>query len=114
MKRANLAFSLSPMEVVAFGSFGQQKLGPPPVDEPGVYFQDWAMPHISDDALELCLMGRLTETEVAPLDEHLLICEECRNRVQETETYIAAMRALLERRETEGVAIHIFVSQLVH
>jgi anti-sigma factor RsiW len=57
------------------------------------------MPHISDDVLELYLMGRLTEMEIAPLEEHLLTCEECRNRLEGTETYIAAMRALLRRQE---------------
>ncbi len=58
-----------------------------------------AMPHISDDVVELYLMGRLNEPEVAPLEEHLLICEDCRNRLEETETCFAAMRAVLKRQE---------------
>ena len=59
----------------------------------------WAMPHLSDDLLELYVMGRLDEPELAPLEEHLLICEECRNRLEGTETYIAAMRAVLRQQE---------------
>ncbi|MGD1097102.1 MAG: zf-HC2 domain-containing protein [Bryobacteraceae bacterium] len=57
------------------------------------------MPHISDDQLELYLMGRLNEQELAPLEEHLLICEECRDRLEKTEAYIAAMRAILRRQQ---------------
>jgi anti-sigma factor ChrR (cupin superfamily) len=37
--------------------------------------------HPSDGLLERYSMGRLTEAETAPLEEHLLICEECRNRL---------------------------------
>lgn len=59
------------------------------------------MPHISDDVLELYLMGRLTEMEMAPLEEHLLICEDCRNRLEEAETYLAAMRALKRQEGPE-------------
>jgi anti-sigma factor ChrR (cupin superfamily) len=36
--------------------------------------------HPSEDLLERYFNGRLTEAEVAPLEEHLLICGECRNR----------------------------------
>ena len=67
------------------------------------------MPHISDDQLELYLMGRLNEQELAPLEEHLLICEECRDRLEKTEAYIAAMRAILRRqkgRKSDGPGVH--------
>ena len=40
---------------------------------------------------------------MAPLDEHLLICEECRNRLALMDSDIAAIReALRLRRETRG------------
>jgi len=44
-------------------------------------------------------MGRLKEEEMAPLEEHLLICDECRNRLMATDRDIAAIRQALRRRE---------------
>ena len=55
--------------------------------------------HASDDLLELYSMGRLKEEEMAPLEEHLLICDECRNRLMATDREIAAIREALRRRE---------------
>jgi hypothetical protein len=49
--------------------------------------------HASDDDLERYAMRTLLEAELEPLEEHLLICAECRERLDETETYVAAMRA---------------------
>jgi hypothetical protein len=45
-------------------------------------------------------MGKLPESESAPLEEHLLICEECQGRLKATYSYIAAMReALRDQRD---------------
>ena len=34
--------------------------------------------HISDDDLERLILGTITdEAELAPLEEHLLVCDEC-------------------------------------
>jgi len=38
-------------------------------------------------------MQTLPEAELAPLEEHLLICAECRDRLEATERYVAAIRA---------------------
>jgi hypothetical protein len=56
-----------------------------PLERCGPYLARTKMPvitveHPSEDLLERYSMGRLTEAEVAPLEEHLLICGECRNR----------------------------------
>lgn len=48
--------------------------------------------HPSDELLEGYSMSRLTEAEMAPLKEHLLICEKCRNWVVQTELVNAAIR----------------------
>jgi len=48
--------------------------------------------HPSDDLLERYSMGRLTEAEMTPLEEHLLICEKCRNRVMQMDLNQAAIR----------------------
>jgi hypothetical protein len=37
-------------------------------------------------------MGRLTEAEMAPLKEHLLICEKCQNTVVQMDLNQAAIR----------------------
>lgn len=60
------------------------------------------MPHISDDSLEQYSMGKLPESDAAPLEEHLLICEGCRVRLTATEVYIAAMREALRIRKPES------------
>lgn len=52
--------------------------------------------HISDDDLELYAMDRLTEAEAAPVEEHLLVCEGCRERLAEWDEYVRAMRAAME------------------
>jgi hypothetical protein len=45
-------------------------------------------------------MGRLTKAEMAPLEGHLLICEECRSRLVLMDFSIAAiLEALRKLRE---------------
>ena len=38
-------------------------------------------------------MRTLPEAEIHPLEEHLLICSPCRERFQEMDVYVAAMRS---------------------
>ncbi len=47
-------------------------------------------PHIDDDDLERYALNRLDETEAAPIEEHLLVCEECRKRLAEWDAYARA------------------------
>ena len=49
--------------------------------------------HPSEDDLEAYAMRTLPEQEIGPLEEHLLICSACRDRLQGTDEYVAAMRA---------------------
>jgi anti-sigma factor RsiW len=49
--------------------------------------------HISDDDLELYALGRLDESDAAPVEEHLLTCAECRERLAQWDEYARAMRA---------------------
>ena len=49
--------------------------------------------HISEDALEAYAMAKLPESEEAPVEEHLLICETCQDRLMFLEQFIAATRA---------------------
>ena len=47
--------------------------------------------HLDDDSLELYAFGRLGEARAEMLEEHLLICDGCRTRLDVTERYIGAM-----------------------
>ena len=48
--------------------------------------------HMDADEIESYSMGTLPEEERDRFEEHLLICEFCRNRVEKSDDYIAAMR----------------------
>ena len=54
-------------------------------------------PHVSPEQLELYSMGRLEAAQAAALEEHLLVCEECCERLAQTEDFIAILRAALRR-----------------
>lgn len=51
------------------------------------------MEHAAEDDLESYAMRTLPAPEVESLEEHLLICAECRDRLQATDEYVAAMTA---------------------
>jgi hypothetical protein len=52
-------------------------------------------------------MASLPEPEIGPLEEHLLICDHCRNRLESTDEYVEAMRAAATtiRRDELGAVI---------
>ena len=43
-------------------------------------------------------MGRLAEPDLGVVEEHLLTCFECQDRVKATDVYVAAMRSALKKR----------------
>ncbi|MDZ7638361.1 MAG: hypothetical protein U5J83_08950 [Bryobacterales bacterium] len=47
--------------------------------------------HIDEDLLELYAMGRLPETQAAPLEEHLLLCEQCRESLTQLDDFVRAL-----------------------
>ena len=49
-------------------------------------------PHIGAEELEDYAMGRIPEEQAGPLEEHLLICATCRQRLQENDSYHSALR----------------------
>ena len=49
-------------------------------------------PHIVAEELEDYAMGRIPEAQAGELEEHLLICATCRQRLQESDSYTSAMR----------------------
>jgi len=48
--------------------------------------------HQTDERLELYALGRLPEPWVAEVEEHLLVCAACQERVDDLEAYALAMR----------------------
>jgi len=60
--------------------------------------------HPSDDELELYSLGRMEEGQSRPVEEHLLVCEDCRRRVEEFDEFAAAMRAALREIEVRKQA----------
>jgi hypothetical protein len=61
-----------------------------------------ATSHPDDEQLELYALGRLNEPEQAVIEEHLLICEACRQRLDQIEAYAKAMRrAIADSSPTE-------------
>jgi hypothetical protein len=52
---------------------------------------------ISSDDLELYCLGRITaERELAPIEEHLLVCHSCIERAETTQREVDAIRYVLE------------------
>src|SRR5262245_2556529 len=60
--------------------------------------------HMDAEDLERYSMGNSSPEESESIDEHLLTCEDCRDRLRETDEYVRAMRttAARLRREEES------------
>jgi anti-sigma factor RsiW len=50
--------------------------------------------HPDEEVIEKYSLGDLSEGEVTRVEEHLLICESCQNRVTESDRYVAAMQSV--------------------
>lgn len=48
--------------------------------------------HIEEDVLELYSLGRLSEPASADLEEHLLVCHSCQERLEQTDDFVRAFR----------------------
>lgn len=48
--------------------------------------------HPTEEVLEEYSLERLSEAELAPLEEHLLVCETCQAKLQEIDRFIRAMK----------------------
>lgn len=49
--------------------------------------------HPNEDEIEEFVFGRLKGAELEEFEEHLLVCEQCRRRLTETENFVASTRA---------------------
>jgi len=58
--------------------------------------------HASEDALEQYAIGKMSEGEVAPVEEHLLVCPHCCERVAWLDDFVESIRSAA--RATSRVA----------
>lgn len=58
--------------------------------------------HISEELLEKYAFRRLTEQESAPVEEHLLICPTCQDRLNEVDDYIQVMKLAASQPPLKG------------
>ncbi len=52
--------------------------------------------HASDDQLELYSLDRLSDTDLIQVEEHLMVCGGCRNRLEDVSAFALAMRNVLK------------------
>jgi anti-sigma-K factor RskA len=58
--------------------------------------------HLDEEAAEQYSLSNLSARKVAEIEEHLLICEPCRQAVAASDAYVAAMRkAAAQLRQDE-------------
>jgi hypothetical protein len=60
--------------------------------------------HPTAEQFELYSLGTLPEAEIEPLEEHLLICQDCQDLLAETDSYVMAMRSAAKEMEAEPAA----------
>ncbi len=48
--------------------------------------------HPSEEILERYALGRVGALEIEPIEEHLLVCPQCQERLSEADQYVLAMR----------------------
>ena len=60
--------------------------------------------HVDSEDLERYSMGTSSPEATPLIEEHLLICDGCRDRFQETDDYLRAMRTSLEQLRRDGKA----------
>jgi hypothetical protein len=58
--------------------------------------------HQTDERLELFALGRLPEPWVAEVEEHLLVCAACQERVDDLEAYALAMQQAISTEPAES------------
>jgi hypothetical protein len=56
--------------------------------------------HTDEEEIERYSMGAMPEGAIAPFEEHLLICESCQHRLEQTDIYVSAMRRASARLRT--------------
>lgn len=58
--------------------------------------------HPDEDTLEAYAMGKLGETESQRVEEHLLLCADCGDRLAELDAFLATLREVAQEPEDQG------------
>jgi anti-sigma factor RsiW len=53
--------------------------------------------HIAEDTLEAYSLGLLSEDELGPVEEHLLVCPACQERLRVADAFVATIRQALQQ-----------------
>ena len=72
------------------------------------------MSHVDDSSLELYALGRASSFEVVAIEEHLLVCAQCRERLQSEAEFATIMREAARIIATELIATHRTKDGFVH
>jgi hypothetical protein len=70
--------------------------------------------HIDDDSLELFALGRVSHVEVVAIEEHLLVCPFCSQRLQRIAEFAMVARHALGVMATELIATHRTKDGVIH
>ena len=49
--------------------------------------------HVSEEVLEIYALGKLSDDDCAPLEEHLLLCCICQRRLEQADEYLRVIKA---------------------
>ena len=63
-----------------------------------------SLDHATEEGLERYSMGALPETEAEVLEEHLLVCVACQDRLTEADRYVRAVRAAASKLRASELA----------
>ena len=61
--------------------------------------------HADEDSLERYSLGRFREDGADPLEEHLLTCQACRDRLGHLDRYHRAIRSALSVADCNRIAV---------
>lgn len=60
--------------------------------------------HLSEEQLEQYVRGQLNFSDVAPLEEHLIVCAACQDRLDEAENFAVGMQRALSESPAQSPA----------
>jgi hypothetical protein len=61
--------------------------------------------HLGEDQLERYSIGNLAEPDVAGLEEHVLMCEACQDKLAESDSWVRSVRRDALRRRTSSTHV---------
>jgi anti-sigma factor RsiW len=56
--------------------------------------------HLTEDLLEQYVLAKLPESDLEPVEEHLLTCQDCRDRLIDVERFVTTIQAAARKLES--------------